>query len=55
MLVALALLTAALLVVFSMRQAQRQEKEAKERGAFVRGLQVGDAGFTKVQELGMRQ
>lgn len=54
-LVILALLTAVLLVVFSMRQAKRQEKEAKERGAFVRGLQLGDVGFMKIQELDTRK
>lgn len=45
----LALFTAIALVVFSLRQGKQQEREAKERGAFVRGLQVRDADFVRVQ------
>ena len=47
-LVILALMTAVTLIAYSMRQAKRQEKEARERGAFMRGLQAGDVGLVKV-------
>ena len=45
----MALLVAGVLVAFSMRKGRRQEREAKERGAFVRGLQVRGDGAVKAQ------
>lgn len=43
---------ATLLVVFSLQQARKQDREAKERGAFLRGLQNRAVGFMKDEELG---
>lgn len=37
---ALALISAIMLVFFSKRQAAKQEREAKERGTFIRSLQM---------------